>query len=334
MDATRKRWASFDRRHRALLKKREVARALSRASNTPPSPLPGPSPPAGNSLASSSSIHSAASRSSICQDDFYVKRWIRSRFSTVNMHVQLHDLKRSQCYDDVKEMFNLMDMDKNGSIDMEELSTALDYMGFSKSVSLKIMLQADEDGSGTIEFEELAHVMLTNPNFGDFLYKIEDKFWVRVKDSNKVFQSGEESLRETYDIPFGLFLMAFCRKQSLDEQMTKYNNVDSSAADEPLPGESGGGGEGGADRAVDRVVDRKPLMPRNGGPDAIDLFGDSPVRGGRGGAKSFGKSAMTDPAPPARGHLRAGGGSPLARRTKVGKSKGGFFVTQGNGLPP
>ena len=315
MDATRKRWASFDRRHRALLKKREIARALS--------PLPGP--PNENSLASSSSI---------CQDDFYVKRWIRSRYSTVNMHVQLHDLKKSQCYDDVKEMFNLMDMDKNGSIDMEELSTALDYMGFSKSVSLKIMLQADEDRSGTIEFEELAHVMLTNPNFGDFLYKIEDKFWVRVKDSNKVFQSGEECLRETYDIPFGLFLMAFCRKQSLDEQMTKYN-VDSSATDEPLPGESGGGGEGGEDRPVDRVADRKPLMPRNGGPDAIGLFGDSPVQ--RGGIKSFHQvqqPSMAGPAPPAHGHLRAGGGSPLARRTKVGRPKGGFFVTQGNGLPP
>lgn len=62
----------------------------------------------------------------------------------------------------IKEHFNRLDKDGNGSLDKDELSLLLMDMGISKAMAVeeaeKIIMSVDDDGSKKIEFDEFAQV--------------------------------------------------------------------------------------------------------------------------------------------------------------------------------
>merc|ERR1719359_159691 len=63
--------------------------------------------------------------------------------------------------DEIKEAFDLFDADGSGSIDVKELTTAMKALGFEPvEAEIRKMIQdADDDGGGTIGFEEYLKMM-------------------------------------------------------------------------------------------------------------------------------------------------------------------------------
>ena len=70
---------------------------------------------------------------------------------------ELSEAKRVE----IKEAFELFDIDGSGSIDSKELQVAMRALGFEpkKDELNQIMKDCDEDGSGTIDFAEFNHMM-------------------------------------------------------------------------------------------------------------------------------------------------------------------------------
>ena len=65
----------------------------------------------------------------------------------------------------MRRIFNAFDVDGNGSIDKAEMKTIFAEMGkvFSDSEIEKMMEIADNDESGTLEYEEFIAAMFGNP---------------------------------------------------------------------------------------------------------------------------------------------------------------------------
>merc|ERR1719359_485986 len=63
--------------------------------------------------------------------------------------------------DEIKEAFDLFDADGSGSIDVNELKTAMKALGFEpvEEEIKKMIADADDDGGGTIGFEEYLKMM-------------------------------------------------------------------------------------------------------------------------------------------------------------------------------
>merc|ERR1739843_45578 len=61
------------------------------------------------------------------------------------------------------EAFDLFDTDGSGSIDSKELKVAMRALGFEpkKEEIQKMIADVDDDGSGTIEFDEFLKMMTT-----------------------------------------------------------------------------------------------------------------------------------------------------------------------------
>ena len=62
---------------------------------------------------------------------------------------------------DLRNVFNLFDADGSGTINIDELSTALQTLGqkVTQEELQELMKEMDTDESGTVEFEEFAVVM-------------------------------------------------------------------------------------------------------------------------------------------------------------------------------
>merc|ERR1712070_1218153 len=73
------------------------------------------------------------------------------------MAAKMSDKEIAEC----KEAFDLFDADNGGTIDIEELGTAMTALGFTpKKAEIKKMVDdLDKDGDGTIDFEEFMMLM-------------------------------------------------------------------------------------------------------------------------------------------------------------------------------
>merc|ERR1712070_1047446 len=62
---------------------------------------------------------------------------------------------------EIREAFELFDIDGSGTIDAKELSTAMRALGFddNKDEIRKMIEDIDKDGSGTIDFDEFLSMM-------------------------------------------------------------------------------------------------------------------------------------------------------------------------------
>merc|ERR1712070_799957 len=73
------------------------------------------------------------------------------------MAAKMSDKEIAEC----KEAFDLFDADNGGTIDIEELGTAMPALGFEpKKAEIKKMVDdLDKDGDGTIDFDEFLLLM-------------------------------------------------------------------------------------------------------------------------------------------------------------------------------
>merc|ERR1712188_32466 len=73
------------------------------------------------------------------------------------MSGKMSDKEIAEC----KEAFDLFDMDGGGTIDLEELGTAMTALGFQpKKAEIKKMVDdMDKDSDGTIDFQEFLTLM-------------------------------------------------------------------------------------------------------------------------------------------------------------------------------
>merc|ERR1711904_624038 len=80
------------------------------------------------------------------------------------MAAKMSEKEQAEC----KEAFDLFDMDGGGTIDLAELGTAMEALGFkpAKGEVEKMVSDMDKDGDGTIDFKEFL-MMMSN--------KVDDK---------------------------------------------------------------------------------------------------------------------------------------------------------------
>merc|ERR1711881_425946 len=75
--------------------------------------------------------------------------------------------------EEIREAFNLFDADNSGAIDVRELKAAMRALGFEvKKEELKKMISdIDNDGNGSIEFQEFL-LMMTTPARSPFAISV------------------------------------------------------------------------------------------------------------------------------------------------------------------
>jgi len=106
-----------------------------------------------------------------------------------------------------REIFNLVDTDRGGSIGIEELKRLMDTLGIRTTPEeLKLMVsEIDENGNGEIDFDEFVTVMCRKVNTDYTADEVRKSFKVfagnapdgtiRVKDLEKALQAfGREKL--------------------------------------------------------------------------------------------------------------------------------------------
>merc|ERR1711943_183335 len=88
--------------------------------------------------------------------------------------------------DEIREAFSLFDSDASGMIDIRELKAAMRALGFEvKNEELKKMVtDVDNDGSGTIEFNEFLGMMTAKMGEKDTREDIEKVFKLFDDDSS------------------------------------------------------------------------------------------------------------------------------------------------------
>merc|ERR1719240_28536 len=80
--------------------------------------------------------------------------------------------------EEIKEAFNIFDVDSSGSIDYRELKAAMKALGVQvKKDELKKMIQdVDADGSGSVEFPEFLQMMTAKMGTNDTKEDIKKVF--------------------------------------------------------------------------------------------------------------------------------------------------------------
>ncbi|GAX79997.1 hypothetical protein CEUSTIGMA_g7437.t1 [Chlamydomonas eustigma] len=98
-------------------------------------------------------------------------------------------------YEELQQVFKLMDDDGSGAIDIDELGAAFKLLGFqlTKNEILQLMDQVDEDGSGELDFSGFLEIMTTT------VHEMTEK----KKNSDQV--------------PFALMATAYRRKKILGD---------------------------------------------------------------------------------------------------------------------
>merc|ERR1711988_1847647 len=91
--------------------------------------------------------------------------------------------------EEIREAFNLFDADQSGAIDVRELKAAMRALGFEiKKEELKKMISdIDNDGNGSIEFQEFLEMMTGKMGEKDTREDIEKVFKLFDDDNtNKI----------------------------------------------------------------------------------------------------------------------------------------------------
>ena len=103
-----------------------------------------------------------------------------------------------------QEIFNLVDLDKGGTISKDELKQLMNTLGLKPTQEeLNQMVdEIDADGNGEIDFPEFLTMMLRKMNEGDPEKELRDVFTVFDKD-----QSGELSIKELRELIYLLVLL-------------------------------------------------------------------------------------------------------------------------------
>jgi len=86
--------------------------------------------------------------------------------------------------EEIKEAFNIFDVDSSGSIDYKELKAAMKALGVAvkKDELRKMITDVDADGSGSVEFPEFLQMMTAKMSSAD-----------TKEDVNKVFGMFDEA---------------------------------------------------------------------------------------------------------------------------------------------
>merc|ERR1712072_955599 len=85
------------------------------------------------------------------------------------MAAKMSDKEQAEC----KEAFDLFDMDGGGTIDLAELGTAMEALGFkpAKGEVERMVSDMDKDGDGTIDFKEFLIMMSNKVDVKDDMIK-------------------------------------------------------------------------------------------------------------------------------------------------------------------
>jgi len=108
---------------------------------------------------------------------------------------------------ELKEIFDNMDVSKDGSINVKELADYLKSMGTSTEKIKEIMKEADADKSGSMDFDEFYILMTTNLQTTDEdtpedfidIFKLFDRDangLIRIEEIKKVILEYESNLSD------------------------------------------------------------------------------------------------------------------------------------------
>ncbi|WZZ23615.1 hypothetical protein YC2023_007016 [Brassica napus] len=87
---------------------------------------------------------------------------------------------------EIREIFDLFDIDGSGSIDARELNVAMRSLGFEMTNEQinELMAEVDKNNSGTIDFEEFVHMMTTKFGERDSKDELSKAFKIIDHDNN------------------------------------------------------------------------------------------------------------------------------------------------------
>ncbi|KAI4299321.1 hypothetical protein L6164_032790 [Bauhinia variegata] len=87
---------------------------------------------------------------------------------------------------EIKEAFELFDLDNSGTIDAKELNVAMRALGFEMTEEQidQMIAEVDKDGSGGIEFNEFVHMMTTKIGERDSKQELKKAFRIIDQDRN------------------------------------------------------------------------------------------------------------------------------------------------------
>ncbi|XP_039831428.1 probable calcium-binding protein CML8 isoform X2 [Panicum virgatum] len=85
---------------------------------------------------------------------------------------------------EIKEAFDLFDIDGSGTIDARELNVAMRALGFEMTPEQinQMIAEVDKDGSGTIDFDEFVHMMTDKMGERDARDELYKAFRIIDKD--------------------------------------------------------------------------------------------------------------------------------------------------------
>lgn len=87
---------------------------------------------------------------------------------------------------EIKEAFDLFDIDGSGTIDARELNVAMRALGFEMTPEQigQMIAEVDKDGSGTIDFDEFVHMMTDKMGERDARDELHKAFRIIDQDAN------------------------------------------------------------------------------------------------------------------------------------------------------
>ncbi|CAA7035838.1 unnamed protein product [Microthlaspi erraticum] len=87
---------------------------------------------------------------------------------------------------EIREVFDLFDIDGSGSIDARELNVAMRSLGFEMNNEQinELMAEVDKDQSGAIDFDEFVHMMTTKFGERDSTDELSKAFKILDHDNN------------------------------------------------------------------------------------------------------------------------------------------------------
>ena len=120
--------------------------------------------------------------------------------------------------EEIKEAFNIFDVDSSGSIDYRELKAAMKALGIKvdKAELKKMITDVDEDGSGEIELPEFIQMMTAKMGDSDTREEIEKVF--------KMFDTSGKGKIEFID--FKRICKELGESMTEDQQQSMFDHAD------------------------------------------------------------------------------------------------------------
>ncbi|OAY66029.1 Caltractin [Ananas comosus] len=96
---------------------------------------------------------------------------------------------------EIKEAFDLFDIDGSGTIDGKELNVAMRALGFEMTEEQinQMIADVDKDGSGAIDFDEFVYMMTTKIGEKDTREELMKAFRIIDQDNNRIARDLGES---------------------------------------------------------------------------------------------------------------------------------------------